>query len=77
MRAQVVMPDELEEPQIHVEGTAAYRRNAIVMMLGGIVLILGTGFVWFWTDRLFYVLPFVGLYLIGMGLKRLGSTFKK
>lgn len=71
LRSEVVMPDTLDEMELNVDGPKEYRRNAYVMIAGGIFIIVGTVVVLVVGHRFFYVLPFVGLYLIGMGVSRL------
>ena len=67
LRAAVEMPDQEAEELPHVEGTREYRRNALVMMLGGLFLSLGSLVVAAVSGRFFWVIFLVGLGLCGMG----------
>ncbi|MCB1053142.1 MAG: hypothetical protein H6510_15320 [Acidobacteria bacterium] len=74
LRASVIMPDVIEEPQWNVDGPREYRRNAWSMVGFGAFLIVGPIVLVLLTGYFFYVMPVIGLILIGMGINRLGAT---
>ena len=69
LRAQVIMPDT-EEHEMHVDGAKELRRNGLVMIMFGILLIFGPIILMVITGRLFWVLPIVGMFSVGIGTKQ-------
>jgi len=74
LRSKVEMPDQLEETELLVGGTRAYRRNALMMVFAGLFMIIATVLLLIFTDHFFFVLPFVGLYVAGLGVKKLTES---
>jgi len=74
LRSQVVMPEIIEEPVIKVDGAKEYRRNALLMFVAGLFLIIAPAVVLFLTGHFFFVMPLLGLYLLALAVKRLGEN---
>lgn len=80
LRSQVVMPDE-EETDIAqmVDGLADYRRNALGMIIFGVLLLLVTGWLIFFMGFVsLLILAGIGggFFLIGSGLIKLSNSIQ-
>jgi len=77
LQSAVVMPDEVEPYEPKVDSTREVRRNAIAMIIGGLLVQVLTIAVLMITDNLplaFFVLGFI---MMGVGVEKLSSSRKR
>jgi len=77
LQSAVVMPDEVEPYEPKVDGTREVRRNAIAMIIGGLLVQVLTIAVLMITDNLPVVIFVLGFIMMGVGVEKLSSSRKR